>query len=174
MFVDYYAVLEIDFFSSIEEIKAAYKKQALKWHPDRNIGLDTTYRMQQINEAFLILKDTEAKGRYDLEYRKYYQYNNEKQNSKTENDSAKNSEKRQSSYTTSEFEDSTYQINDDVLDKWMSNARVQAVSLAKQTIEDIIGMSKASGQAMANAALGGLFRFFIFGIIMFVLFKACR
>lgn len=174
MFVDYYAVLEIDFSSSIDEIKSGYKKQALKWHPDRNEKQDTTYRMQQINEAYLILKDIDARSRYDLEYRTYYQYKKEKQDFKTENDSSKSSEKDNSSNTASEFEDSAYQIKDDLLDKWMSNARVQAVNLAKRTIEDIIGMSKASGQAMANAVLGGVFRFFIFGIIMFVLFKACR
>ena len=43
MFVDYYAVLEIEITATSEEIKAAFKKQALKWHPDKNQGKDTTF-----------------------------------------------------------------------------------------------------------------------------------
>ena len=74
MFVDYYAILEISFDATQLEIKAAYKKQALKWHPDRNIGLDTTLRMQQINEAHLILKDAEGRERYDKEYKRYKEH----------------------------------------------------------------------------------------------------
>ena len=42
MFIDYYALLEVDFNATSEEIKIAFKKQALKWHPDRNLGKDTT------------------------------------------------------------------------------------------------------------------------------------
>ena len=61
MFKDYYAILEIDVTASEEDIKAAFKKQALKWHPDRNIGKDTTSIMQDINEAKLILLDFEAR-----------------------------------------------------------------------------------------------------------------
>ena len=61
MFIDYYEVLEIKSTASIEEVKAAFKMQALKWHPDRNLGVDTTLRMQLINEAYLILKDVEAR-----------------------------------------------------------------------------------------------------------------
>src|SRR5690554_3642123 len=55
MFKDYYAILEIDVSASQDDIKAAFKKQALRCHPDRNIGKDTTLIMQDINEAKLIL-----------------------------------------------------------------------------------------------------------------------
>ena len=56
----------------------------------------------------------------------------------------------------------------------MSNARIQAVDLARQTIEDLRGMSKVGGKAMAEAAYSGVFRYLIFAIIMFLIFKACQ
>ena len=55
MFKDYYAILEISFPSDEKEIKAAYRQQSLKWHPDRNIGRNTEEEMKAINEAYAIL-----------------------------------------------------------------------------------------------------------------------
>ena len=57
MFKDYYKLLDIQQNASDEEIKKAFREQAIEWHPDRNQGTDTTLRMQEINEAYLILKD---------------------------------------------------------------------------------------------------------------------
>lgn len=57
MFVDYYKILEIAFPSTAEEIKKVYRQQSLKWHPDKNPGVDTTQRMLDINAAFYLLKD---------------------------------------------------------------------------------------------------------------------
>lgn len=59
MFVDYYQILEISYPSNADEIKRAYRKLSLKWHPDRNVGIDTSEIMIGINEAYYILKDNE-------------------------------------------------------------------------------------------------------------------
>lgn len=181
MFVDYYAILEISFDATHQEVKAAYKKQALKWHPDRNIGLDTTLRMQQINEAHLILKDVEGRDRYDKEYKRYkehqrqsYNYQQQQRQKEKHQEKAENTRQEQRRPFTETFEDTTYEVFDETLNKWMSNARKQAVNLAKQTIEDIVGMSKESGKAMADAAISGVIRFFVFGIIMAIIFATCR
>ena len=56
----------------------------------------------------------------------------------------------------------------------MENARNQAVSLAKQTIEDLRGMSIESGKAMGNAVLSGIVRNILFVILMLIIFKACN
>src|SRR5690554_7321746 len=80
MFKDYYAILEIDVSASQDDIKAAFKKQALRCHPDRNIGKDTTLIMQDINEAKLILLDTEARERYNREYHRFTDFQRQKEN----------------------------------------------------------------------------------------------
>ena len=120
MFIDYYAVLEIEETATLEEIKAAFKKQAIKWHPDKNIGVDTTIKMQEINEAYVLLKDTEARERYDKEYQTFKQYQSEfksKEKKKEEQQENKEYSNKESSKNQSEktYEYYEYEINDDIL-----------------------------------------------------------
>lgn len=68
MFKDYYQILEITQQASLDEIKQAYRTASKKWHPDVNPGKDTTQMMQNINEAYAILKDEAKRKRYDAEY----------------------------------------------------------------------------------------------------------
>jgi DnaJ-class molecular chaperone len=52
---DYYKILGISKDSSAEEVKGAYRKLALKYHPDTNDGRDEAgERFKEINEAFTI------------------------------------------------------------------------------------------------------------------------
>lgn len=71
MFKDYYKILGITSDASPEEIKKAYRTQSMRWHPDPNPGADTTAMMQDINEAYNILKDPSTRERYDREYSQY-------------------------------------------------------------------------------------------------------
>lgn len=71
MFKDYYKILEIEPNATQEEIKKAYRSQSMRWHPDRNPGVDTTAKMQDINEAYNILKDAVTRARYDAEYARF-------------------------------------------------------------------------------------------------------
>ena len=178
MFIDYYAILEVGITASKDEIKDAFKAQALKWHPDRNIGIDTTPRMQDINEAYLILKDIEAKERYDLEYQQYKHYQSQQKesyqqrNSEYQQKSEQNEKQKERTYNYSE-----YKVNDDVLEKWMDNAKKQAVDLAKQTIEDLKGMAYVGAKAAVKEA-GNMFVVqIVIGILFFIvigLIKACE
>jgi curved DNA-binding protein CbpA len=68
MFKDYYQILGIPLTSSRQDIKNAYRQLSLKWHPDKNPGIDVTEIMQDINEAYKILYDEESRARYDIEY----------------------------------------------------------------------------------------------------------
>lgn len=59
---DYYAILGLSSDASTDEIKAAYKKLALKYHPDR--GGDTE-KFQELNEAYKILSNAASRATYD-------------------------------------------------------------------------------------------------------------
>lgn len=63
---DYYEVLEVTRTATSEEIKRAYKKLALKNHPDRNPGdEEAVVRFKECAEAYEVLSDTEKRRRYD-------------------------------------------------------------------------------------------------------------
>ncbi|HVT83206.1 MAG TPA: J domain-containing protein, partial [Phycisphaerae bacterium] len=63
---DYYEVLEIARGSSGEEIKKAYRKAALKYHPDKNPGnAEAETRFKECAEAYEVLSDPQKKARYD-------------------------------------------------------------------------------------------------------------
>jgi curved DNA-binding protein CbpA len=66
-FVDYYQVLELERGASHEEVKRAFRRLAMRYHPDRN-PQDTRQaeeRFKQINEAYEVLGDEEKRRRYD-------------------------------------------------------------------------------------------------------------
>ncbi|KAF7791747.1 hypothetical protein EIP86_002771 [Pleurotus ostreatoroseus] len=66
MGTDYYKLLGVDKNASEEEIKKAYKKQALKWHPDRNAGSEeASKKFKEISEAFEVLSDKQKRTIYD-------------------------------------------------------------------------------------------------------------
>ena len=63
---DYYEVLEVTRTASAGELKSAYRKLAMKWHPDRNPGdKDCEHRFKEINEAYDCLKDEQKRAAYD-------------------------------------------------------------------------------------------------------------
>ena len=183
MFIDYYALLEINELSTQEEIKAAFRKQAIKWHPDRNLGRDTNPQMQRINEGYLILKDSEAKRKFDIEYQRFKAFKNEQRNNDNKFKEQTRSTKEEKANTDfgerheskNEYED--YSFNDETLKNWMSNARRQSVDLAKQTIQDFKGMVevglKEGVKASANAFIGQII-FSIIVIVIIALYKSCK
>ena len=63
---DYYEVLEVTKTASSEEIKKAYRKMALKYHPDKNPG-DTVAeeKFKEAAEAYEVLSDSNKRARYD-------------------------------------------------------------------------------------------------------------
>ena len=64
---DYYERLGVAREASTEEIKKAYRKLALKYHPDHNKGNDSAEAMfKDINEAYAVLRDPEKKKQYDM------------------------------------------------------------------------------------------------------------
>lgn len=75
-FKDYYKILGIDKTATADEIKKAYRKLAIKYHPDKNPNdKSSEEKFKEINEANEVLGDVEKRKKYDElgENWKYYQ-----------------------------------------------------------------------------------------------------
>ncbi len=62
---DYYEVLSVPKSASKDDIKNAYRKLALQYHPDRNKSPDAEEKFKEISEAYAVLSDDEKRAQYD-------------------------------------------------------------------------------------------------------------
>lgn len=62
---DYYEVLGVSRTASNEEIKDAYRKLAMQYHPDRNKAPDAEEKFKEISEAYAVLSDPDKRTQYD-------------------------------------------------------------------------------------------------------------
>ncbi len=62
---DFYALLGVSSSASVELIKAAYRKKATLYHPDKNSSPDAAVRFREIQEAYDVLCDTERRKTFD-------------------------------------------------------------------------------------------------------------
>jgi molecular chaperone DnaJ len=62
---DYYEVLGVSKQASEKDIKSAYRKLAMKYHPDRSDASDAEERFKEISEAYAVLSDADKRRQYD-------------------------------------------------------------------------------------------------------------
>ena len=62
---EYYAVLGVASNASEEEIRSAFRRKAMDYHPDRNKNPDAEERFKEINEAYQVLSDSKKRAQYD-------------------------------------------------------------------------------------------------------------
>ncbi|KAH1155301.1 hypothetical protein AAZX31_18G182200 [Glycine max] len=67
MGVDYYKILQVDRSAKDEDLKKAYRRLAMKWHPDKNPNnkKEAEAKFKQISEAYDVLSDPQKRGIYD-------------------------------------------------------------------------------------------------------------
>ncbi|WP_226015704.1 molecular chaperone DnaJ [Novosphingobium sp. FKTRR1] len=64
--IDYYELLEVERTADDKTLKSAFRKLAMKWHPDKNPGCgDSEAKFKQINEAYACLSDPQKRAAYD-------------------------------------------------------------------------------------------------------------
>ena len=64
---DYYAALGLEKGASDADIKKAFRKLAIKYHPDKNQGnKEAENKFKEINEAYQVLSDPDKKAKYDM------------------------------------------------------------------------------------------------------------
>ncbi|GHV38888.1 hypothetical protein FACS1894179_02970 [Bacteroidia bacterium] len=146
MFIDYYKILGIPENSTSTEIKEAFRKEIKKYHDDTNMGNGNVERTRQIIEAKYILLDDEARRKYDIEYQKYKSYVNSEEQASVSN----------------------YEMQDDILEKWMQNARQQAKDMYKEIVDEFKESAKASYSGIIS-----FLKYILPFIIGYFLFKMC-
>jgi curved DNA-binding protein len=72
---DYYKILGVERSASDQDIKKAYRKLAMKYHPDRNPGnKQAEEKFKEMNEAYQVLSDANKRARYDQLGDSYFNY----------------------------------------------------------------------------------------------------
>ncbi len=62
---DYYEILGVSKTATPEEMKKAYRKLALEWHPDKNKSPEANDKFKEINEAYAVVSDAKKRATYD-------------------------------------------------------------------------------------------------------------
>ena len=167
MFKDYYKILGVSLSANDAEIKKAYREMSMKWHPDRNPDIDVTATMQDINEAYTILKDAVKRSRYDKEYQRFrgtFDKEDKAQDTvKTENDN-----QSQSEWT---YE---YDVQDENLKEDIKNAREYAKKLVKEFLKELKESSKVAVKGAATNAFNYTIGWVVAGIILTIIGSIIR
>ena len=151
MFKDYYEVLGISRNASLLEIKTAYRAMSIKWHPDKNKDDDVTSKMQDINEAYAILKNEEKRVKYNMEYDTFFV-------------SFRSSypDKPSKSYQKYEYD---YEVHDNTLKEDIASAR----QYAKDLVEEFLRSFKDASRKAAKGAWDSVVPYLLSGIILSII-----
>ena len=167
MFRDYYAILEVSYDASPEEIKSAYRQLSKKWHPDVNPDVEVTSKMQDINEAYCLLKDAEKRRRYDEEYKRFKQF----QQTYTSHAETNQSDSNRSSATSSTTNSSSkshyydYNVKDESVWNDMESARAEAAKLVREFLNNL----KKDGKNAAKGAWEAIYPYILVSVVFTII-----
>lgn len=176
MFKDYYKILGVSIDASIEVIKQAYRNLSLKYHPDRNPNPNVTSIMQDINEAYAILKDEGKRTLYNEEYKSFMMV--ERDVVRGENNTYESDEFFNDAYNTNESErekdwDFDYSYEYDVQDEKLKEEILKARQYAKEIVDDFLKnfgrLTKTASKGAIDNFLKYLLAWIAAGILLFIL-----
>lgn len=148
MFKDYYQILGISYPSNYDMIKKSYHDQSIKWHPDKNTHCDTTFQMQEINEAYNVLNNNHTKDLYDNEYKKFMESN-----------------------IIFKPVNSTFEYNYDIQNEDLKEDINKARKQAKEYVDEFLNEFRKVGNSAISSAWEEMKVYIIVGIIMsFIIF----
>ena len=156
---DYYSTLEISPSATQGEVSHAYKRLAKKWHPDRNHSPEATVRMQEINEAYFILRDIDKRARYDSLFRSAFKA---RKNKSPHAQSRPNGTSDWNAHQQREPE-----VVDEEFEGWMNEAR-------KWAQENMGYAATETANMIKEGAMGGLMNLvgaLVFGLVMYIIFS---
>lgn len=160
MFKDYYKILGISRQASFQDIKSAYRAMSIKWHPDKNPNSDVTSIIQDINEAYAILKDEEKRERYNKEYDVFF-------------GQISISSFEQSASSTKGYE-YDYNVQDDTLREDIAYARQYAKDLVDEFFKSFKEASKAAIKGAAKSSFQYVVAWIISGFVLVILSAIIR
>ena len=70
----YYETLGVQRSASMADVKKAYRRLAMKYHPDRNSEVNAAERFKEVTNAYEVLSDTEKRERYDSELHQFHDF----------------------------------------------------------------------------------------------------
>lgn len=170
MFKDYYKILGISPSTDDAAIKRSYREMSKKWHPDRNPDIDVTAIMQDINEAYAILKDSAKRLRYNQEYIRFCEAFKKEETTQW-NVSESREGRSQSEWTY------RYDVQDQNLKEDINDAREYAKELVEKFLKELKETSKAAAKGAATNAFGYAVGWVAAGIIITIiggLIRACN
>lgn len=167
MFLNYYEILGVAENATPDEVTKAYRRLAMKWHPDRYKGEDATEKMALINEAYQVLRDATTRAQYDCELARYKTYCSETRKPEQSSEAPRDAEAPQQDPAEK------YRYTDHDLEEKIKQFRCKAKEFAQQSLQDLAGVSTSAAKEFASS-FGTVLLVVVVLNLLFLLFFAIR
>ena len=168
---DYYDLLGVAMEADLAVIKAAFRKKAHFWHPDRNSSADATRVMRQLIVAVKILSDSEARRHYDVEYMKWVKSIEKSAKAFEATDESlrpKNSEHTKGD----EHKKASFFCVDPILSRWVKAANLAANQELMQFLRDFKDASLVAVEGAVKGVKLAVVFWIVFSLLLFLFLLA--